>query len=141
KDINIAGSLLLGYQKSELLEMNFYDLLRSPRERENLQNRLLSSAEGVDLECDLITKNKVRKYCVLSLTRSGTDNDDPYFQGIIHDITNIKKAERETLQAEKVATTGRLVRTLSHEIRNPLTNIFLSVDQLQPEIRTSEGRK
>jgi signal transduction histidine kinase len=78
---------------------------------------------------------------VLSLTLSGTNNDDPYFQGIIHDITNIKKAERETLQAEKFATTGRLVRTLSHEIRNPLTNIFLSIDQLQPEIRTSEGRK
>jgi nitrogen-specific signal transduction histidine kinase len=53
-----------------------------------------------------------------------------YVQGIIHDITNLKKAEKATLQAEKLAAAGRLVRTLAHEVRNPLNNINLSVDQL-----------
>jgi signal transduction histidine kinase len=36
------------------------------------------------------------------------------------------------LQAEKLAANERLIRMLAHEIRNPLNNIILSVDQLLP---------
>ena len=32
------------------------------------------------------------------------------------------------------ASTARLVRALAHEVRNPLTNIHLALDQLQPEL-------
>ncbi|RYE16204.1 MAG: hybrid sensor histidine kinase/response regulator, partial [Sphingobacteriales bacterium] len=56
-----------------------------------------------------------------------------YVQGIIHDITNLKKAEKATLLSEKLAVAGRLVRTLAHEVRNPLNNITLSVEQMQQE--------
>jgi signal transduction histidine kinase len=48
----------------------------------------------------------------------------------LHDITNQKKTERATLLAEKLAATGRLVRTLAHEVRNPLSNIHMSLEQL-----------
>jgi signal transduction histidine kinase len=51
-------------------------------------------------------------------------------QGILHDITTQKKTERATLLAEKLAATGRLVRTLAHEVRNPLSNIHMSLEQL-----------
>jgi signal transduction histidine kinase len=53
-----------------------------------------------------------------------------YYQGIIHDITLIKKAERAALRAEKLAATGRLVRTLAHEVRNPINNINLACEHL-----------
>src|SRR6185369_1714596 len=51
--------------------------------------------------------------------------------GIVHDITNIKKAEQANLQAQKLAANERLVRILAHEIRNPLNNISLSIENLQ----------
>jgi signal transduction histidine kinase len=35
---------------------------------------------------------------------------------------------------EKFASTGRIARTIAHEVRNPLTNINLAVDQLKVEI-------
>jgi len=54
----------------------------------------------------------------------------PVVHGIIHDITNIKKAELSNLQAEKMAANERLIRILAHEIRNPLNNIILSVETL-----------
>ena len=56
-----------------------------------------------------------------------------YIQGIIHDITNLKSAEKATLQAEKLGAANRLVRALAHEVRNPLNNINLSVEQLAQE--------
>lgn len=35
---------------------------------------------------------------------------------------------------EKFAATGRIARTIAHEVRNPLTNINLAVEQLKEEI-------
>lgn len=35
---------------------------------------------------------------------------------------------------EKFAVTGRIARTIGHEVRNPLTNIMLAVDQLKNDI-------
>ena len=60
------------------------------------------------------------------------DDETYVMHGIIHDITKIKLAESAKLQAEKLAANERLIRMLAHEIRNPLNNIILSVDQLMP---------
>ena len=69
-----------------------------------------------------------------SFTSPQRQADDETFvvHGIIHDITRIKKAEMANLQAEKLAANERLIRMLAHEIRNPLNNIILSIDQLMP---------
>lgn len=45
------------------------------------------------------------------------------------------------MQVEKLAAAGRLVRTLAHEVRNPLNNINLSVDQLQTELEEDGTKK
>jgi signal transduction histidine kinase len=65
--------------------------------------------------------------------------DRMYVQGIIHDISNLKRAEKATLQAEKLGAANRLVRALAHEVRNPLNNINLSVEQLLQENMAEAG--
>jgi len=62
------------------------------------------------------------------------DEDNPYVQGRLHDITARKQSERERLFSEKLAVTSRLVRMLAHEVRNPLTNVNLSAEQLEMEL-------
>ncbi|REJ84493.1 MAG: GHKL domain-containing protein [Bacteroidetes bacterium] len=61
----------------------------------------------------------------------------------ISDISDRKKASQELLIAEKMAVTGRIARMIAHEIRNPLTNINLSVNQLRDsiQIEDNDGRK
>jgi signal transduction histidine kinase len=45
---------------------------------------------------------------------------------------NIANAELEELRSiEKFAATGRIARTIAHEVRNPLTNISLASEQLK----------
>jgi signal transduction histidine kinase len=74
-----------------------------------------------------------RGECLLSLAPQRQADDETFMvHGIIHDITKIKKAEMANLQAEKLAANERLIRMLAHEIRNPLNNIILSIDQLLP---------
>ena len=56
-------------------------------------------------------------------------------------VAELKKVNQEITglrSMEKFATTGRLARTIAHEIRNPLTNIGLAADQLKGEIPSSE---
>lgn len=40
---------------------------------------------------------------------------------------------------EKFTATGRIARTIAHEVRNPLTNINLAVEQLKTEFEGSEN--
>lgn len=48
------------------------------------------------------------------------------------DIANKQLVEMK--RAEQFATTGRIARTIAHEVRNPLTNIELATSQLSQEI-------
>ena len=51
-------------------------------------------------------------------------------------IEELDTANKELIQmrrTEKFAATGRIARTIAHEVRNPLTNIDLAVSQLKSE--------
>jgi PAS domain S-box-containing protein len=128
RDVNSAMSKLVGCEKSELINTSLYQLIEN--ESNHHISELLKQAEVNDLEVELITTKGKKRYCILNLSLEKDSNNNPYIQGILHDITNQKKTERATLLAEKLAATGRLVRTLAHEVRNPLSNIHMSLEQL-----------
>jgi len=59
-----------------------------------------------------------------------------YQEQLKKQIEELDKANKELVQMrniEKLASTGRIARTIAHEVRNPLTNINLSVDQLKTD--------
>jgi len=61
------------------------------------------------------------------------DKTARYRQELEQNIVQLKQAmnELEELKSiEKFAATGRIARTIAHEVRNPLTNIALAADQL-----------
>ncbi|OJW81277.1 MAG: hybrid sensor histidine kinase/response regulator [Bacteroidetes bacterium 46-16] len=132
KDVNEAVQLL-GYDKDEMMQMSLRDI--GGKQYIDQLKYILETHKGInDYELILGSKTGERKTCLLSATVEENQAHESYIQGIIHDITNLKKMEKATLQAEKLAATGRLVRTLAHEVRNPLNNITLSVEQMQQDI-------
>ncbi len=133
QDVNSAAEPLLGYTKEELVQMNLCDLIDQAQHKKYLLTAIQSNKMINDWEVVLTTKSGEKKICMLSAAREDEYNEIDYIQGIIHDITTLRKEERITLQAEKLAATGRLVRTLAHEVRNPLNNIMLSTEQLQQD--------
>ena len=57
-----------------------------------------------------------------------------YSQELERRIDELARANKELVEIrsiEKFASTGRIARTIAHEVRNPLTNINLAVDQLR----------
>jgi signal transduction histidine kinase len=74
-------------------------------------------------------ENKARK--------GGVKEIDDYQQQLKKQIEELRKANIELIQVrshEKFAATGRIARTIAHEVRNPLTNINLAADQLKAEV-------
>jgi len=129
-DINYAATELLNYELDELLEMALTSLFKNPGDKTYFVDFLNEFGEFYDYEADILSKNNEIKNCIISASIEINNNGEKYIQGIIHDNTSRKKAEKTSLQAEKLAATGRLVRTLAHEVRNPLNNINLSAEQL-----------
>jgi two-component system, sporulation sensor kinase E len=139
-DMNQATSVLLGYEKEELKKKTVFDLISDPTDKTLLQKFMYEEGEVNDLEIEVQTKAGEKKTCIFSATAT-VDESGSYYQGLLHDITNLKRAEKANLLIEKLGATGRLVRTLAHEVRNPLNNINMSVEQLlQNEDENNESQ-
>lgn len=134
-DINEAATLLLGFEKKDFLQMKITDLFSSEADKKLFFNEIKHRSKVLELEVDLLTADGKTRSCILACTDLPLPGraEETFFQAIFHDITRRKKAEKDLLIAEKLATNSRFVQMLGHEIRNPLTNIDLSTSQLRAE--------
>lgn len=131
-DVNPAATSLLGYARDEFLSMPDRSLFYQPELREAFAGRLLEQGETREFEALFRTRDGEARQCLLSaiLQRNG---DDYQFHVMVQDVTGRRRAELIRLLSEKLATVGRFVRALAHEVRNPLTNIDLSIEAIESE--------
>lgn len=128
-DCNPACEYLLGYSPAELKGSSFINLLEEADH--DMFKALIQSKKNIkNLNLKLSTRHGNVKTGNVSLTYFETEDVEAHWQGIIYDETIRAQAEQEKIQSEKLEATYRLVRTLAHEIRNPLTNIGLSLEGL-----------
>lgn len=137
-EVNDASLLLLGYDREVLISMTLYALLANKKDAADIKASLSSFSDVLDKEVEVLTSDGEKKQCIITLSRETDITGSFYIQGIIHDITTLKRAEKTTLMLEKLNATSRLVRILAHEVRNPLNNILLSSGQLEPSMNNDE---
>jgi len=136
-EVNSIGTDLLGYSRQELMTMNLKDLISSEADALFIERETATKGVVLDREINLTCKNADIIPTVLSVTREEDAEGNYYLQGIIHDISGLKKAEKITLQTEKFKAAERLVRMLAHEVRNPLNNILLAAEHLGLDCKDS----
>lgn len=125
---------MFGYTREELNAMQMKDLYLNAEDRELLSQELLEHKHIADREVLMKHKNGDSMYCLISASVQYDTNNEVVFQGLIHDITLRKQHEQEQLHSEKRELSSRIARMIAHEIRNPLTNIDLSLSQMADEI-------
>jgi len=54
-------------------------------------------------------------------------------------VASIARANEQLLQAERLATIGKMAAHVTHEIRNPLSSIALNLELLEEQIPTSDA--
>ena len=61
------------------------------------------------------------------------------FMMTVTDISETRRAQELLAESDRLAITGGIARTIAHEVRNPLTNLHMALeqmlDELEPEVR------
>ena len=133
RNANEASSALLGYDLNALQQLSLYNLLPNKKDAKFLEETFNAEGSVNDMEVEIQDSEGHKKTCILSISKETDAKGNPYVQGILHDITNLKRAEKANLQLQKLGLANRLVRTLAHEVRNPLNNINLAAEQLEQD--------
>jgi PAS domain S-box-containing protein len=140
REVNQAASQLFAIPLKALQGVSIYDFIKDDSQKAAVSSLLKQKQNIYDLEVEVENNWKETRSCLLSV--SFVEHvDDLLIHGILHDITNIKKAELANLQAQKLAANERLMRILAHEIRNPLNNISLSIDHFELPYDGSDMQK
>jgi len=102
-------------------------------------------------EFSKLEKRKVRKtkftnkngeeiIAYFSLTTISSETAEDQFLGIIHDITELENAQAKLAEADKLELIQRMARIIGHEVRNPLTNIFLAAEELKQDLNPANEK-
>jgi PAS domain S-box-containing protein len=98
-DINPAGVRMFGYPKAELLRLHTVDLYVDPDDRQRLVTAMEIDGAVHDFETTLRAADGTLIDCLITATvRSAEDGTSLGFQGIIRDVTERRRTQREREQ-------------------------------------------
>lgn len=124
---NNGARRLFGYEEEEIVGQSILRLIpENLRDEESQILRKLRAGEKVEhYETTRVSKNGEMRE--VSITISPIRNSNGEVIGgskIARDISDRKKIERLAIEAEKIATTGRMAAAIAHEINNPLASVL-----------------
>lgn len=139
RDANPSVEQLLGYSREELQQLNPARLFVGLDFLRQLRVTVREFGQIKDFETTLISKNGRRRVCLISVwSVEDVLGQTDWYQGIVRDITEQKRAQQELIIAEKLSMTGKIARSIAHEVRNPLTNLSLALEQLKEELPSDD---
>lgn len=137
QDANPSVERLLGYSRDDLRTLNPARLFADLNQLRNLRFNVREHGQIKDFETTLIHRNGRKRICLISVWAVEDRIGQPeWYQGIVRDITDQKRAQQDLILAEKLTMTGKIARSIAHEVRNPLTNLSLALEQLKDELDT-----
>lgn len=153
RDVNQAALDLLGYPRSE-------EIIMSPFEKICKNFSLAGLKDKIPLpEQELIYLHKEGREIPISVNITGRVSypEDLILIGrnmkrvkeLIEELTQSQKklktsyeqlqtSKDNLIHSEKLAYTGRISASIAHEIRNPLTNVSMSIGQLKKKFKKSQ---
>jgi PAS domain S-box-containing protein len=142
-DVNESFLNFFGYDNKESLSISLSEIFADHKDYDYLLSDLKEDDQVKDFEVVLVNKRGEKKICMINCVFIPDQTSDfCCYQGIIYDLTLRKKAEKDMLVAERLSMTGKLARTIAHEVRNPLTNLNLALEHLRDEMpRDNEAVK
>jgi PAS domain S-box-containing protein len=124
---NSGAQRLFGYEAGEIVGQSILRLIPENLQHEEAEIlRKLKAGEKIEhYETARISKyGEIRE---VSITISPIRNGNGEVIGgskIARDVSDRKKVERMAIEAEKIATTGRMAAAIAHEINNPLGSVL-----------------
>jgi PAS domain S-box-containing protein len=125
---NPATQELLSTNKNELIQKSLSDFINE-NDLQHIKEALEQNGVVEDIELLVRSNQNEIRHGLFSATLQ-EDKEDAYYQCVIHDISLLRKAEQQKFRIQKREMIDRMVQALAHEVRNPLNNINLSLEQI-----------
>lgn len=132
-DVNSSFTRFFKLSKEDALNTSVRRIFSNEADFAYFQRTLENAGQVRDFEVPLADHEGSKKVCLVNCVFTA-DQQDCCYQAIVHDQTMRKKAEKDLLIAERLSMTGKIARTIAHEVRNPLTNLNLALEQLKDEM-------
>ena len=132
---NKGAENIFGYLKQEITGKDFSllipDYLLNKGEKEYLIREVEEKGFLANHETERITKSgEIRNVSISRFAISNENHKNIGSVGIIRDITQLKKLEKELREKENLALIGEVVSSIAHSLSNPLNIISGNADFL-----------
>ncbi len=140
-----ACEALFGLAAEDALGQNVRSLMPAPYrgEHDGYMRRYIETGErriiGIGREVEALRADGEAFPMHLSVGE-GSLEGERVFVGIIHDLTQAKRAERQLVQAQKMEAVGQIAGGIAHDFNNLLTVILGNADLLHETIADAEDR-
>ncbi len=123
-ELNRAGERLLRCRKTELLGQPFSKLF-APEEDLDFVQQVRSSGMLSNRSCQLKRRDGGELSVELSLSVLRSEGGEAYGTVWVgRDVTELKAAQMQLLQAEKLSSIGSVIAGVVHELNNPLSTVI-----------------
>lgn len=149
---NAGAQRLFGYEEKEIIGQSILRLIpENLRHEEDEILRKIRAGEKIEhYETTRVSKGgEVREVAVTISPIRNIQGEIIGASKIARDISDRKKVERMAIEADKIATTGRMAAAIAHEINNPLASVLnliflvrqggLSKEDIQNCLATAES--
>jgi PAS domain S-box-containing protein len=138
-DINQAGLNFLNYNRVEIEKIENSSLFLDYNQYAIFEQEIEDKGYINDYETEIITKdNNVKSVVISAFLQIDQHATETLYHCIVHDVTNRNKEKASLVLTEKNETKEQIALNLAGEIRNPLSNINLALEQLEVDLNTED---
>jgi PAS domain S-box-containing protein len=149
---NSGARRLFGYEDEEIIGQSILRLIPENlrHEEEQILCKIRAGEKIEHYETTWVSKSGELREVSITISPIRSNNGEVIGASkIARDISDRKKVERLAIEAEKIATTGRMAAAIAHEINNPLASVLnliflvrqggLSQEDAQTYLATAES--
>ncbi|MCS6820862.1 MAG: PAS domain S-box protein [Microscillaceae bacterium] len=138
---------IMGYYPKEVIGRNISEFAVEGNSLKNALKEILQKRKIKNLETDLITKQGNILSGISNIKLIVNEEGKPQaIEGVVRDITELKKATEEVLKAKELAEKSLKVKesflaNMSHEIRTPMNGVIGMIDLMMTTPLNEEQRE
>jgi PAS domain S-box-containing protein len=139
-DTNARALEMFGYTHAEMTRMTVFDLTESdPAGRaQQLFSRIVDTG-SLRFERQCLTKTGEVFPAEVSASLFELDGQ-PMVHGLIRDISDLKRSQRQLVLSERMAALGQLIAGVAHEINTPVGVIRASIGNIEASLGETLSR-